>query len=596
MISSTFIRRPRLALVISIVISIAGLIALSVIPVAQFPDIVPPQVQVTATYPGASAAAVEASIGQIVEGQVNGVERMIYMKSTSVGDGSYVLNVSFEVGVDADISTVNVTNRVNRSLALLPPEVQRIGVSVRNQSSSLLQVVAIYSPKGTRDALFLSNYATVSILDTLRRVRGVGEASQFGNQEYSSRIWLGLDRMASLGITEQDVIKALQSQNVQAAVGRVGSAPLIDEVQLQLNISTQGQLTSAEEFGNVIVRAAPDGGIVRINDIARVELGAKTSDLSRATTVARAPASASIRRPAPTRSQPPRRSARRWTSWRSRFPDDVAFDVMYDTTVFVQATIEKVIHNADGGLCARRHRGVHLPRQSSRATLIPIIAVPVALVGTFAVMLAFGFSANTVSLLVVGAGHRNRRRRRHRRCRGGGAQAGSPAASHSRRGDRGCHSRSYRTYHRHYAGAAVGLRADRLHSGYHRAALQAVRRRRVGCHGHFRHQRAHSVARLVHSAAAPPGAAQGHYCPHATWHRPELRRIRRRWCARWRGAPSSRACWWRVLRWRPSGSPVSSLPDLLRKTRARSSWGSATARRFVVNRTTAVMTQSRARS
>ena len=196
MISSTFIRRPRLALVISIVISIAGLIALSVIPVAQFPDIVPPQVQVTATYPGASAAAVEASIGQIVEGQVNGVERMIYMKSTSGGDGSYVLNVSFEVGVDADISTVNVTNRVNRSLALLPPEVQRIGVSVRKQSSSLLQVVAIYSPKGTRDALFLSNYATVNILDTLRRVRGVGEASQFGNQEYSMRIWLGLDRMA----------------------------------------------------------------------------------------------------------------------------------------------------------------------------------------------------------------------------------------------------------------------------------------------------------------------------------------------------------------------------------------------------------------
>ena len=400
MISSTFIRRPRLALVISIVISIAGLIALSVIPVAQFPDIVPPQVQVTATYPGASAAAVEASIGQIVEGQVNGVERMIYMKSTSGGDGSYVLNVSFEVGVDADISTVNVTNRVNRSLALLPPEVQRIGVSVRKQSSSLLQVVAIYSPKGTRDALFLSNYATVSILDTLRRVRGVGEASQFGNQEYSMRIWLGLDRMASLGITEQDVIKALQSQNVQAAVGRVGSAPLIDEVQLQLNISTQGRLTSAEEFGNVIVRAAPDGGIVRINDIARVELGAKTSD-SVARYNGREGAGIGIYQAPGANAIATAKAIRKaMDELASRFPDDVAFDVMYDTTVFVQATIEKVIHTLMEAFVLVAIV-VFIFLGNLRATLIPIIAVPVALVGTFAVMLAFGFSANTVSLLAL---------------------------------------------------------------------------------------------------------------------------------------------------------------------------------------------------
>ena len=400
MISSTFIRRPRLALVISIVISIAGLIALSVIPVAQFPDIVPPQVQVTATYPGASAAAVEASIGQIVEGQVNGVERMIYMKSTSGGDGSYVLNVSFEVGVDADISTVNVTNRVNRSLALLPPEVQRIGVSVRKQSSSLLQVVAIYSPKGTRDALFLSNYATVNILDTLRRVRGVGEASQFGNQEYSMRIWLGLDRMASLGITEQDVIKALQSQNVQAAVGRVGSAPLIDEVQLQLNISTQGRLTSAEEFGNVIVRAAPDGGIVRISDIARVELGAKTSD-SVARYNGREGAGIGIYQAPGANAIATAKAIRKaMDELASRFPDDVAFDVMYDTTVFVQATIEKVIHTLMEAFVLVAIV-VFIFLGNLRATLIPIIAVPVALVGTFAVMLAFGFSANTVSLLAL---------------------------------------------------------------------------------------------------------------------------------------------------------------------------------------------------
>src|SRR5262245_25104191 len=187
MISAIFVDRPRLAVVIAFVITIASLLALTRIPVAQFPDIVPPQVQVTATYPGASAAAVEASVAQIIEGQVNGVERMIYMKSTSGADGSYTLNVSFEVGTDPDLATVNVTNRVNRTLALLPPEVQRIGVSVRKQSSALLQVVAIYSPKGTHDKLFLSNYATINILDVLRRLPGVGEANQFGAQEYAMR-------------------------------------------------------------------------------------------------------------------------------------------------------------------------------------------------------------------------------------------------------------------------------------------------------------------------------------------------------------------------------------------------------------------------
>src|SRR5689334_16377156 len=204
MISSVFIHRPRLAIVISIVISLAGVIALGALPVAQFPDIVPPQVGVTATYPGASAAAVEESVAQVIEAQVNGVDKMIYMKSTSGGDGSYSLNVTFQVGSDPDINTVNVTNRVNQALALLPPEVQRTGVTTKKASTSLLQVVAIYSPK-SRDALFLSNYAKINILDTLKRVPGVGDAGQWGDLEYSMRIWLNLDRMASLDITPEDV-------------------------------------------------------------------------------------------------------------------------------------------------------------------------------------------------------------------------------------------------------------------------------------------------------------------------------------------------------------------------------------------------------
>src|SRR5579883_2683532 len=247
-ISSVFIRRPRLAFVISAVITIAGLIALGALPVAQFPDIV----------------------AQVIEAQVNGVERMIYMKSISGGDGSYSLTVSFEVGSDPDLNTVNVTNRVNQALATLPPEVQRQGVTTEKQSSALLQCIAFFSPKGTRDALFLSNFVTINVLDDIKRVAGVGDASLFGALDYSMRVWLKLDRMSSLDITANDVVKAVQSQNVQAAVGLVGAAPLMGPVDFQLNISTQGRLTDVKEFENIVVRALPDGSLVRIKDIGRV--------------------------------------------------------------------------------------------------------------------------------------------------------------------------------------------------------------------------------------------------------------------------------------------------------------------------------------
>jgi hydrophobe/amphiphile efflux-1 (HAE1) family protein len=399
-ISSLFIRRPRLALVISFVISLAGLLALGAIPVAQFPDIVPPQVQVTATYPGASAAAVEASVAQVIESQVNGVERMIYMKSMSGGDGSYTLNVSFEVGTNPDIAAVNVTNRVNRAVALLPPELQRIGVSVRKQSSALLQVIAVYSPQGTHDKLFLSNYTTIAILDDLRRVPGVGEATPFGSLDYSMRVWLVLDRMASLGITEQDVIKALQSQNVQAAVGRIGAAPMLDDVEFQLNINTQGRLITAEEFENVIVRAAPDGGIVRIKDIARVELGSKTADSVSRYNGREASGIGIYQSPGANALATAQGVRDTMKELATRFPEDLTYDVMYDTTVFVQAMIHKVIVTLFEAFVLVAIV-VFIFLGNLRATLIPIIAVPVALIGTFAVMLALGFSANTISLLAL---------------------------------------------------------------------------------------------------------------------------------------------------------------------------------------------------
>jgi hydrophobe/amphiphile efflux-1 (HAE1) family protein len=400
MISSVFIHRPRLAIVISIVISIAGVIALRALPVAQFPEIVPPQVQVSTVYPGASASAVEESVAQVIEAQVNGVDRMIYMKSTSGGDGSYVLNVTFAVGSDPDLNTVNVTNRVNQALAQLPPEVQRNGVTTKKQSTSLLQVVAVYSPKGSRDALFLSNYAKINMVDALKRVPGVGDAAQWGDLEYSMRIWLNLDRMASLDITPEDVVNAINSQNTQAAVGRVGAAPLVPEVEFQLNITTQGRLTTIEEFNDIIVRATPDGGVVRIKDIARAELGSKSADSlvryngrpGEGIAIYQSPGANAIGVAAGVK--------KALKEMEPRLPEDVAYDVMYDTTVFVEAMIHKVEKTL---LEAFVLVGivVFIFLGSVRATLIPIIAVPVALVGTFAVMLALGFSANTISLLAL---------------------------------------------------------------------------------------------------------------------------------------------------------------------------------------------------
>jgi hydrophobe/amphiphile efflux-1 (HAE1) family protein len=398
--SSIFIRRPRLAFVISTVISIAGAIALTALPVAQFPDIVPPQVRVSATYPGASAQAVEESVAQVIEAQVNGTERMLYMKSVSGGDGSYSLTVSFEVGSDPDINTVNVTNRVNQALATLPPEVQRNGVTTKKQSSALLQVVAVFSPKGSRDALFLSNFATITLLDTLKRVPGVGDATLFGQLDYSMRIWLKLDRMSSLDITADDVVKAVQAQNVQAAVGRIGAAPLSDQVDLQLNITTQGRLTTVPEFEDIVVRARPDGGLVRIKDIATVELGAKTSDQLGRYNGKPAAGIQIYQLPGANALATAHGVRKILKELEPRMPDDVAYDVMYDTTVFVEATIESVKDTLIEAFVLVAFV-VFIFLGNLRATIIPIIAVPVALIGTFAVMLALGFSANTVSLLAL---------------------------------------------------------------------------------------------------------------------------------------------------------------------------------------------------
>ncbi|MEQ9608734.1 MAG: efflux RND transporter permease subunit, partial [Kiloniellaceae bacterium] len=400
MISGVFIDRPRLAMVIAIVITLAGALAILGIPVAQFPEIVPPQVSVTAVYPGASADVVEATVAQPIESQINGVDQMLYMKSTSGNDGSYTLTVTFALGTDPDINTVNVQNRAQLAMAKLPQEVSRQGLSIKKKSSALLLVIGLSSPKGSYDALFLSNYATINVIDELARIPGVGDAGIYGPLNYSMRVWLDSNRLTTLGLSPNDVIQAIQSQNTQAAVGRIGAAPLAADQQFQFTIRTKGRLSDVQEFEQVVVRANPDGSIVRVRDIGRVELGAQSSDSygrlngspGAILYVAQAPGANAVAVAQGVRATMDRLA--------ERFPDDLEYKVVYDTTVFVSATIDEVIKTLLEAF-ALVSIVVFLFLGSLRATLIPIIAVPVSLIGTFAVLLVLGFSANTVSLLAL---------------------------------------------------------------------------------------------------------------------------------------------------------------------------------------------------
>ncbi len=400
MISGVFIDRPRLAIVIAIVITLAGIVGLTRIPVAQFPDIVPPQVQVTATYPGASATVVEASVAQPIEAQVVGVDKMIYMRSVSGNDGSYALTVSFLLGTNADINTVNVLNRVQTANAELPSTVQQEGLTVQKRSSAILMFVNFYSPTGKFDPLFIANYMTINIIDEVSRTNGVGQASLLSRQKYSMRVWFDNKRLVQLGLSPGDITSAIQSQNTVAAVGRIGARPAGPDQQYQLNVQTQGRLVKPEQFGQIVIRANPDGSTLKLKDIARIELGAQTLDSesrfdekpSVALAIYLAPGANALNTASAIKGLLDRLS--------HRFPQGLVYNVTYDSTDFVHDTVSEVLKTIFEAFVLVVIV-VFLFLGSVRATIIPTVAVPVSLIGAFAGMVSLGFSANTVSLLAM---------------------------------------------------------------------------------------------------------------------------------------------------------------------------------------------------
>ena len=397
MLSRFFIQRPKFALVISIIMTIAGAIALFNLPLAEYPQISPPSVNVTAYYSGASAEVVEEAIATPIEASVNGVENMIYMSSKSANDGSYSLDVTFDIGTDPDMAQVNVQNRVSQIESKLPAEVRMVGVTVEKSSPDMLMVLNFYSPEGKYDDQFLINYINLNVKDQLARAKGISKVNVVGGGEYAMRVWLDPERMANLGLTTTDVTAALAEQNVQVAAGNIGAPPFNNPQEMQFSLVTKGRLESASEFEEIVLRADSDGSVVYLRDVARVELGKKYYTANG--TFREKPASIVILslQAGANALESGEAVMELLDKLSVNMPDGMSYESSYDTTLFVKESIKGVFTTLIEAILLVI-AVTYLFLGSMRSTLIPVVAIPVSLIGTFAVMLITGFTINTITL------------------------------------------------------------------------------------------------------------------------------------------------------------------------------------------------------
>ena len=397
MFSRFFIDRPIFAAVLSLFIVLAGLAAMRTLPIAQYPEIAPPVVTVQAVYPGASAEVLEQTVAAPLENQITGVEKMIYMSSTSGSNGVLQIQVTFDIGTDADKAALDVNNRVKQAEPRLPEEVRRQGVTVQKGSSAFLQVLAFSSPDGRYDNLYISNYVTLNILDALKRVPGTTNVQIFGAKDYAMRIWIRPDRLAQLRLTPTDIIRALNDQNAQFAAGKIGQSPSGGPQELVYTVTTKGRLSEPREFEDIIVRANPDGSKLRLKDVARVELGSKDYEFVGRVNGRQATLVGVFLLPGANALDVAKDVVKTVDEIKKRFPAGLDYHVPYDTTQFVKVSIREVVITLVEAMLLVV-LVVYLFLQNWRATLIPIAAVPVSLIGTFAGLYLLGYSINTLTL------------------------------------------------------------------------------------------------------------------------------------------------------------------------------------------------------
>ena len=399
MFSKFFINRPIFSTVISLLIVLFGVVSITMLPIEQYPNLTPPTIQVSATYPGASPEVIAETVAAPIEQQVNGVEDMLYMNSTSASNGDMNLIVTFKVGTDPDQAMINVNNRVQGATASLPEEVRRYGITVDKKSSSILQFIAFYSPSGLTDTTTIGNYALINIVDDLKRSEGVGDAMVMAANDYSIRIWIKPDVLSQRGLSVSDLIAAVQAQNVQRAAGKIGQPPLPQSVDRMYSIIAPGRFTKPEEFGEIILRANADGTSLRLKDVARIELGSQNYEFNGNLNGKPAVPVGVYLSPGANAVATAKAVDARLKELAANFPPDLDIDykVAYDTTLFVTASIKEVIHTLIEAMILV-FLVVYLFLKDWRATLIPCLAVPVSVIGAFAGMMLFGFSINTLTL------------------------------------------------------------------------------------------------------------------------------------------------------------------------------------------------------